>query len=268
MNTVEIIGYLAAIIMGVTLGLMGGGGSILTVPILVYLFHISPVMATAYSLFIVGITSLVGLIGYIKQGLVNYKIGLIFAIPSFIGVFSARKFIVPIIPETIISIGGYNLSKDTAILIFFSILMLFAAYSMIREKETEKSEKEMSEKIKRLLIIIEGLIVGIITGIVGAGGGFLVIPALVILTKIPMKEAVGTSIMIITIKSLIGFLGDLSSEINVNWSFLFGFSFFTITGIIIGTYSSSYVPEKKMKPVFGWFVMLMGLFIIGKEIIN
>ncbi len=267
MNGLEMMGYAAAVLMGGTLGLMGGGGSILTVPILVYLFHISPVLATAYSLFIVGVTSLVGMTGYIKQGLVNYKIGLTFAIPSFIGVFVSRKFIVPAIPEQIFTLGSYTLTKDTAILLFFSILMLIAAYTMIKEKKEDKSTKEISEDLKALFIILEGLVVGIITGIVGAGGGFLVIPALVLLTKLPMKEAVATSIMVIAIKSLIGFLGDVGGSLDLNWNFLLSFSVFTIFGIIAGTYSSRFVPEKKLKPVFGWFVMLMGGFIIVKEVL-
>jgi uncharacterized membrane protein YfcA len=263
----EIIGYISAILMGATLGLIGGGGSILTVPILVYIFNVPPVLATAYSLFIVGLTSVFGMMGYLKSKLVNFKVGILFSIPSFIGVFTARKFIVPSLPKELLHIGTFTLTKDTAILIFFSIMMILASITMIKGKkeDKEKEVKEVSETKKIVLIALEGLIVGVLTGFIGAGGGFLVIPVLVMFAKLDMKEAIATSLLIISIKSLFGFLGDLGSGQLISWTFLLGFSVFTISGALLGSYMSKFVPSDKLKPIFGWFVLVMGAFILIKE---
>lgn len=259
-----VIGYLLALLMGVVLGLIGGGGSILTVPILVYVFGISPVLSTAYSLFIVGITSLFAVFGYLKSNLVNFKVGIIFSIPAFIGVYSSRRFIVPSIPDTIFTLGTFELKKNIAILLLFAIMMLLASFSMIKKSSKKSEKKEISESKKNLFIILEGLVVGIITGLVGAGGGFLVIPVLVILSGLEMKEAVATSLLIISIKSLIGFLGDVQNQ-TLDWNFLGIISIFTIIGSFIGTVLSKKVPSEKLKPAFGYFVMIMGLFIFIKE---
>lgn len=266
---IEIFGYIAATLMGSTLGLIGGGGSILTVPILVYLFKIPPVLATAYSLFIVGLASFFGMIGYLKNNLVNFKVGLLFALPSFVGVFTSRRFVVPNLPKELLHIGTYTLTRDTGILFLFSIMMVIASISMIRAKKTPENEiepkKEISEAKKLTFIILEGLIVGLLTGLIGAGGGFLVIPVLVMFAKLDMKEAIATSLMIIAIKSLFGFLGDLSGNQQIDWMFLFGFSVFTIAGALLGSYFSKFVPSDKLKPIFGWFVLVMGIFILLKE---
>jgi uncharacterized membrane protein YfcA len=259
-----IIGYLLALLMGVVLGLIGGGGSILTVPILVYVFGITPVLSTAYSLFIVGITSLFAVFGYLKSNLVNFKVGIIFSIPSFIGVYSARRFIVPSIPDNIFTLGTFELKKNIAILLLFAIMMLLASFSMIKKSNNKSDKKEISESKKTLFIILEGLVVGIITGLVGAGGGFLVIPVLVLLSGLEMKEAVATSLFIISIKSLIGFLGDVQNQ-TLDWNFLGIISIFTIIGSFVGTALSKKVPSEKLKPAFGYFVMIMGIFIFIKE---
>jgi hypothetical protein len=259
-----ILGYLLSLLMGITLGLVGGGGSILTVPILVYVFGISPILSTAYSLFIVGITSLFAIFGYLKSNLVNFKVGIIFSIPSFIGVYSARKFIIPSIPNTIFTLGTFELKKNIAILLLFSVMMLLASISMIKKNNKTIEKKEISEIKKILFLIIEGLVVGIITGLVGAGGGFLVIPVLVLLSGLEMKEAVATSLFIIAIKSLIGFLGDVQNQ-DLDWKFLFVISIFTVIGSFIGTILSKKIPSEKLKPAFGYFVMIMGIFIFIKE---
>ncbi len=264
----EVLGYLSAILMGSTLGLIGGGGSILTVPILVYLFKIPPVLATAYSLFIVGLTSFFGMLGYLKSKSINFKVGILFSIPSFVGVFTARRYIVPNLPKEILHIGNYILTKDTAILFLFATIMILASITMIRSKKVDDDKvdkKEVSESKKIMFIILEGFFVGILTGFIGAGGGFLVIPVLVMFAKLEMKEAIATSLLIIGIKSLFGFLGDLGGEQQISWSFLGGFSVFTISGALLGSYLSKFVPSDKLKPIFGWFVLVMGTFILFKE---
>ena len=265
MDVIVVIGFAAAILIGVSLGLIGGGGSILTVPVLVYILGIDPVLATAYSLFVVGSTSLVGAGTYMKKGLVNYKTALVFAIPSFIAVFLTRKFLVPALPDPLFSIGEAMITKNIGIMVFFALIMLAASYSMIRGKKGE-SEEEEEVKFNLPMIALEGSVVGVITGIVGAGGGFLIIPALVLLAKLPMKMAVGTSLLIIAAKSLIGFLGDLSSQ-TIDWQLLLIFTGLSIVGIFIGSALSKKINEKVLKTGFGWFVLLMGIYIITKELL-
>jgi uncharacterized protein len=262
----EYIGYFSSILIGVALGLIGGGGSILTVPVLVYLFAIEPVVATSYSLFIVGLTSGVGSVGYFKKGLVNIKTAVVFGIPSIIAVFTTRALIVPAIPKEVFTIGDFVVTKSILMMLLFAILMIAASYSMIkRDKKTNILDKVEEQKFNYPLILIEGIVVGILTGLVGAGGGFLIIPALVILSKLPMKEAVGTSLVIIAAKSLIGFLGE-GDATAIHWQFLIIISAFAIIGIFIGTALSKKIDGAKLKPAFGWFVLVMGIYIITKEL--
>ncbi|WP_296697796.1 sulfite exporter TauE/SafE family protein [Algoriphagus sp.] len=266
MDLVNLIGFAAAVIIGVSLGLIGGGGSILTVPVLVYILSVEPVLATAYSLFVVGSTSLVGSFTYMKKQLVDYKTALVFAIPSFIAVFLTRKFLVPALPDPLFTAGGFEVSKSVGIMVFFSLIMLAASYSMIKEKKNNESKEDSELKFNFPLIAIEGLLVGLVTGIVGAGGGFLIIPALVLLAKLPMKKAVGTSLLIIAAKSLIGFLGDVSNQ-PIDWMMLLIFTGLSIVGIFIGSALSKKINDKVLKKGFGWFVLAMGIYIISKELI-
>ncbi len=262
----EIIGYLASILIGVSLGLIGGGGSILTVPVLVYLFAVQPVQATALSLFIVGLTSAVGAVNYFKQNLVDIKTTILFGIPSIIAVYLTRKWIVPSIPNQILTIGTFELTKSLFLMLLFAVLMILASYSMIKpsKKNENKAKKELSPALKNLIPFLEGSVVGVLTGLVGAGGGFLIIPALVVVAGLEMKVAIGSSLVIIALKSLLGFLGeDLSI---VPWSFLGIISGFSILGIYIGTYLSKKIDGNKLKPAFGYFVLVMGVFIIVKEV--
>ncbi|GMQ27731.1 sulfite exporter TauE/SafE family protein [Algoriphagus confluentis] len=267
MDFVVLIGFAAAIVIGVSLGLIGGGGSILTVPVLVYILGVDPVLATAYSLFVVGSTSLVGAGTYMKKGLVNYNTAFVFAIPSFITVFLTRKFLVPALPDTLFSIGDAVITKNIGIMVFFAIIMLAASYSMIRSKKCVDCEKDEEIKFNFPMIALEGSVVGLITGIVGAGGGFLIIPALVLLARLPMKMAVGTSLLIIAAKSLIGFLGDLSTQ-TIDWNMLLIFTGLSIVGIFIGSALSKKINEKALKKGFGWFVLVMGIYIIAKELMS
>ncbi len=262
----EIIGYLASVLMGLALGLVGGGGSILTVPILVYIFNVDPVLSTAYSLFVVGLTSAVGSYSHFRKGNVHWKTALIFGGPSILAVYSVRKFIIPNIPELIFNIENFHVSKSLAILVLFAVLMILASYSMIRKpKPVKAAEKDISYNYP--LIFIEGLLVGSITGLVGAGGGFLIVPALVLLSGLSMKKAIGTSLVIIALKSLIGFTGDLESGMAIDYKFMLIFSAFAIGGIIIGSNLTKLVPNEKLKPAFGWFVLVMGILILVKELL-
>lgn len=262
----EIAGYIASLVIGISLGLIGGGGSILTVPVLVYLFGVEPVLATAYSLFIVGTSSLAGALPKYKQGLVNIKTAVIFGIPSIAAVFATRKFIVPHIPSEVFQIGDFIVTKPILMMLLFAVLMVFASVSMIREKGKSTKNENEEQKFNYPVILLEGAVVGVLTGLVGAGGGFLIIPALVLLSKLPMKQAVGTSLLIIAAKSLIGFTGDISNY-KMDWTLLGLVTTLAIVGIFIGNQLSKKIDGNKLKKGFGWFVLVMGIYIIAKELL-
>jgi uncharacterized membrane protein YfcA len=263
----EIIGYIASIVIGISLGLIGGGGSILTVPVLVYLLGVEPMMATAYSLFIVGLSSLIGAFPKYKQGLISIKTAVVFGIPSIAAVFATRKFIVPAIPQEVFHIGDFVVTRAILMMILFAILMVAASVSMIRDKKSGNTENNEEQQFNYPMIILEGSVVGVLTGLVGAGGGFLIIPALVMLSKLPMKMAVGTSLLIIAAKSLIGFLGDLSTNAAaMDWKILGMVTAFAIGGIFIGNALSKKIDGNKLKKGFGWFVLVMGVYIIINEL--
>jgi uncharacterized membrane protein YfcA len=261
----EIAGYIASIIIGISLGLIGGGGSILTLPVLVYLFGVEPVVATAYSLFIVGSTSLVGGISKYKQGLVNVKTAIIFGIPSIAAVFLTRKFLVPLIPQHIFNLGNIEITKPVLIMVLFAVLMVVASYSMIKNEEKD-TVQQVKQNFNYPMIILEGAVVGVLTGLVGAGGGFLIIPALVLFSKLPMKLAVGTSLFIIAAKSLIGFTGDIS-HYEMDWKLLSIITAVAIIGFFIGNALNKKISGERLKKWFGWFVLIMGIYIIIKELL-
>lgn len=264
MELFDILGFFGALIIGVVLGLIGGGGSILTVPVLVYLLMINPVTATAYSLFVVGTSSLVGALNFMKKKLVDFRTATVFAIPAFIAVYATRKWMVPAIPEYLFTLWGFEVTKGIGIMLFFALIMVLASISMIKGNGGEVVP-ETKVKYNYPLIIIEGIVVGILTGIVGAGGGFLIIPALVLLAKLPMKKAVATSLLIIAVKSLIGFIGDVEN-LDIDWTFLLIFTALSIIGIFIGGYLNKFIDGNKLKKGFGWFVLIMGIYIIWKEL--
>lgn len=264
-----IAGYLASILIGLSLGLIGGGGSILTVPVLVYLFGIDPILGTAYSLFIVGVTSVIGSISYSRHSLVDVRTAIIFGLPSIVAVFLTRAYLVPAIPQEVLRLGDLIIDRSMMLMLLFAILMLVASISMIRP--TTKSPKSPQSalthrKYPYTLILIEGLVVGSLTGLVGAGGGFLIIPALVILGRLPMKQAIGTSLVIISAKSLLGFLGE-SGLRDLDWGILLSVTAFAILGIFLGMKLSHRIDGARLKPAFGWFVFVMGIYIILKETI-
>jgi uncharacterized protein len=266
MTTLEIFGYFGAAAIGISLGLIGGGGSILTVPVLVYLFGVEPVLATAYSLFIVGFSALIGGINYARKGLVNFRTGIVFTIPAFIAVYLTRRFLMPWLPDVWFSVDEFVFTKDTGIMVLFAILMVAASYSMIKKKKVDSTEEDSAPTFNIPMILIEGLVVGMLTGLVGAGGGFLIIPALVIFAKLPMKMAIGTSLLIIAAKSLLGFIGDIQAGEAIDWPFLGIISTLAVGGIFLGMFISTKIDGASLKKGFGWFVLIMGVFMIVKEL--
>jgi len=263
-DSLHILGYFGALAIGLVLGLVGSGGSLLAVPIFTYLFHISPIMTTSYSLFVVGATSSVGVFKNFKKGWIDYSVAMVIAIPSIFMVFATRKFIVPIIPDTLVLIGTFTLTGNKAILLFFAFLMIIASISMIREK------KRVTRTIKLIcqsyfILISIGVIIGLLSGIAGIGGGFLIVPALVLVGKLPMRKAVATSLFIISLKSLIGFTGDLSA-LEINWAFLMLFTLISFLGIFIGVYLSTYIEGENLKKSFGWVVLILAIGMLYKEV--
>ncbi len=264
----EIAGYIAAIFIGIVLGMMGGGGSILTVPVLVYLFHVDAITATTYSLFIVGATSLIGgTRAYVKKH-VDFKSVSEFGIPSIFSIFITRHYILPAIPEKLFSIGNLELTRDTLLMIVFALLMLTASAFMISNADEDKEQKNSSEPRNGgiLPLALWGLGIGFMTGLLGAGGGFLIIPALVLFVKLPMKTAIGTSLVIIAINSIFGFLFSLK-QTHLDWKILLSFTGLAIVGIYLGGLWAEKIPGRTLKKWFAAFVVLMGLYIIVKELV-
>jgi uncharacterized membrane protein YfcA len=262
----EIIGYLASILIGISLGMIGSGGSILTVPVLVYLMGINPVLATTSSLFIVGAASFAGGIRSFTKRQVDIKAVTEFGVPSILSIFITRNYLLPALPDTIFTVGDFAVSKDMFLMVLFAILMVAASASMIKNQKPEfANEPENAQRQNKLLpLVFFGLIIGVVTGLLGAGGGFLIIPALVLFLKLPMKTAVGSSLLIIAINSLFGFLFSLN-QFEYNWKIILIFTAMSIAGIFIGSKLADKIPGASLKKGFGWFVLIMGIYIIIKE---
>jgi len=258
----NVMGYIAALFIGISLGLIGGGGSILTVPVLVYLFGVSPILATSYSLFVVGSTSLIGSLNNWRKGLVDFKTAFLFGLSSVTTVFITRKLIIPNIPEAI-RIGNSNLHFSILTMVLFALLMLIASISMIRSKAVNEHLAQNGKHF--FTLVLYGICIGLVTGFLGAGGGFLLIPALVLLLHLPMKKAIGTSLFIIALNSLAGFIGD-TGHFDTNWLLLLTISIIAIAGVFIGGLLSKSVDSCRLKKAFGWFVLAMGIYIIIREI--
>jgi uncharacterized membrane protein YfcA len=262
-----IAGYFLMALVGISLGLIGGGGSILTVPILVYAMGVNPLLATSYSLFIVGTTSMAGAANNYRHGFVDVKTALLFGISSISTVFITRKIILPAIPEVLFSNQQIHLTQSMAIMILFAVLMLSASIAMIKNNsnDTHLITVSATQPVQLMKLLLFGIAVGLTTGLLGAGGGFLLIPALVLLLKMPMKKAVGTSLLIIALNSIIGFTGDLG-HFNIDWYFLIVITLIAVAGIFLGGTLAKKIDGVKLKKVFGWFVLMMGIYILLKEI--
>ena len=264
MTIMQILGFCCSLLIGLVLGLMGGGGSMLTIPVLVYMLGISPVLSTAYSLFVVGITSLVGSVGYIRKQQVHYRAALLFAIPSAVTIFLTRRYLLPAIPDPIVNDEPVQISKATAFILLFAVCMLLAAVSMIADRKNHDDSQTMVIQHNSSLTILAGVWVGSLTGLAGIGGGFLIVPALVLLVRLSMKQAVGTSLLIIGINSLAGFIGGRMLN-QINWPFLLVFTALAIMGILAGSRLSGVVPGARLRQFFGWSLLGISVCIITKE---
>lgn len=261
--------YILFLLIGLILGIIGGGGSILSVPVLVYLLHYPAEVATGYSLFVVGLTSLIGAAAFIRRGDVNFESLIQFAIPSMISVFCVRKFIIPSLPEIFFTIHGFAFTKQFIIMTLFAVLILSSSFSMIRKRQANSKADVIWEEFSRspirvYFVVILAIFVGFITGFVGAGGGFIIIPVLIFFVRVPVKQSIGTSLCIIAVNSLIGFTGT-ASHMSLNWSFLLSISAFCAAGILFGNLISIRISANKLRPAFGWFTLIVGIFVLVKE---
>jgi uncharacterized protein len=264
-----IVGYICAMLVGVSLGILGSGGSILTVPIMVYIMQIEPVDATSYSLFVVGLTSTAGGLTYIKKKLVDLKTALIFAVPSILSVYLTRKFFIPFIPDPVFSVMPFTLSKNIFIMFMFAALMIIVAYKMIRPSVYKEPDVNEIRQFNYPWLILIGLISGILTGFLGVGGGFIIIPALVLFAKIPVRMSVGTSLLIIAFNSFAGFAEEVINNHSViNYSFLIKFSILSMVGIFIGFRISLKLKPEQLKKIFGWFILVTGVCVMVNELIH
>ncbi|TDE08164.1 sulfite exporter TauE/SafE family protein [Dyadobacter psychrotolerans] len=263
----ELTAYLASVFIGISLGLIGGGGSILTVPLLVYMFGISPLVSTSYSLFIVGSTSLVGAYNNYRKGAVKIRTALLFGSTSVTTVFFTRKFLIPLIPRELFKIGHLQITESLLTMILFAVLMVIASVGMIRSKERKQGCLECDLKGNIIKMLLSGVGIGLTTGILGAGGGFLLIPTLVLVMGMPMKEAVGTSLLIVALNSLIGFVGDFG-HFMIDWIFLLKITAIAMAGILIGGLIAKRINARSLKKAFGWFVLIMGIYIISTELLH
>lgn len=263
----EIFALLLWIFIGLLFGLMGAGGSILTLPILVYLFRIDVSTATLYSLFIVGTTSLLGAFSYMRQGLFDRKAALDFGLPSIVAVVVTKMCIDPIIPAVFFTFGGKEFTKATFLMCLLSVIMLTSSYRIIRDRysRVRKEEPDVVAHHSQKLTM-NGILVGVLSGLIGIGGGFLIIPALILFCKLPIKQAVGTSLTIIAVQSLAGFLSGYRAQ-PVNWSLILPITSVAILGVILGTALSKQVDAERLKIGLGWFIGITAFFIIAQETI-
>ena len=262
----ELLGYIMALFIGISLGLFGGGGSILAVPVLAYLFSLDEKVATAYSLFIVGFAALVGGIKQNINNNVDWITAVVFGIPALIGVWIVRHYVIPELPDVLFDIGDFAISRRMGMFGVFIVLMVAAALSMLKENTRKGGSGDISYNYP--LILIEGLIVGTVTGLVGAGGGFLIIPALVVLTNLDIKKAIGTSLVIIALKSILGFFLADALIMSIDWNFLIVFTSITITGIFLGVYIGNFIDGNKLKKGFGYFILAMSIFMFIIEFLT
>jgi uncharacterized membrane protein YfcA len=257
---IEIFGWVGIFAVGFVLGLLGGGGSILIVPVLVYLFHQTAQSSTAMSLFVVGLSSAIGLFVSKQHTQVHWGSVVAFAIPSSIGAFLARQFFVPVTPDPIL-----GMSKDMFLLVAFALLMLIVGVRMLMPSSKNLKEEPLKEKSSVSATPI-GFAVGTLAGYLGAGGGFLIVPALNQILRVSMVVAIPTSLAIISAQSLVGFTGTLSNS-TTDWMFALKLTAVCVVGTLAGSQFKKSIAPEKLKPIFGVFVRVIALFMLGKELI-
>jgi len=284
MEFLEIIGYLIGFFIGVVMGLIGGGGSLL-LPALLYLFEKDSTLATAYTLVLVGMTALIGVIPRIKSKKVDFPTAITLGIPILLGTLLVRGWLTHLIPDfqmgadgkptdvpyVIFSLLGFELTKEKLTLLVFATVLMASFASMIgligRNMTAKPDLRQENPRFYYSMLIGAGLFIGVLSAFIGAGGGVMIVPLLVIIMGLPMKTVVGTSLAIMAGKSVLGFAGDIVKiGERIEWEFLGAFAVVMIAGILVGTYSSKYVSSAKLKTGFAWFILAMAIFIFLKEL--
>lgn len=259
-----VLGYAGAVLTGFVLGLLGGGGALFSIPALVYLFGIDATVATGYSLFLVGIAAVSGTLQNIRKKLVDYRATVYYGVPSMLAVYVVRRFLIHRLPEVIFTAGSYTIDKNHFILTLLAVAMFGVAYSMITGKNSN-TKTQVPHDTHLPTLVFYASVTGAFVGMVGAGGGFLIIPVLVYFANLPMKKAVGTSLLLVAINSFVGFAGDLGGNPHMDWPFLLTFSGFSVAGVLAGIYVSHFVDGHRLKKWFGWFVLAVAVYILIKE---
>lgn len=258
----ELVGYLALIGLGFILSVIGGGGSLLSVPILVYLFSIDIVTASSYSLFIVGTSSLLGALQKFRKEGADFLVAMVFGCSSAIGIFITRKWIVPIIPEVVWVENDILITKRALLLGIFSSIVIASSLVILRRHPWTSAE---SGKRRLDFLLPVSLLSGIIAGLVGVGGGVIILPALITFARLPIKIAVGTTLLVISFNSLLGFITDVTIG-NIDWIFLLLITFLASLGMFVGNRYHEKIPVKYLRLSFGWFMLVVAMWIILTEV--
>jgi len=256
--------YAASVAIGLCLGVIGAGGSILTIPVLVYLLKTDPLVSTIYSMFIVGACSFVGTVLSAVKNCIDFKAAVWFGIPSVIGVFAARKLIFPLLPEKFFCIGSLTVSKDVFIMVVLAGVMLFVSLRMLKNNSAQvRHDKALH--LPTSFFVLQGVITGIVTGLLGVGGGFLIVPALLLWARLSIKIAIGTALLIITINSAMGFASGYSS-IATDWALLLKYATGAIVGILAGTRLADKLPADNLKKILAWFIIITSVYVLYRQI--
>ncbi len=259
----EVLGFTISVLMGVSLGLLGGGGSIFAVPVLVYIFGIDAIHSSIYSNFMVGITAGIGFYGYYLRNLICFKSALGFLLPALTSIFFFKEYLIPYLPDTIQVLNIYSVSKSSLILIITGLLMLIASIWMLDKDENKGIDH--SNEVEPVYLNLSGIVIGGLTAFIGIGGGFLIVPALLVYGKLPMKKAIGTALLIILFKSFTGFSIDVIQN-QFDWTFLLKFSAFGVVGMLAGIYLSGLVSNEKLKKGFAYLILGVGSLVLIKEL--
>jgi uncharacterized membrane protein YfcA len=260
----ELEAYTASVVIGLCLGLIGAGGSILTIPVFVYILKTSPVASTIYSMFVVGICSFTGAIIAFTKKLVDIKAAVVFGLPSVAGVFIARKLIFPLVPEQLFSIGSMAITKDVFIMLVLAIIMLIVSIKMLKKKSANVTVRNAERKNTNAIFFLQGICTGIVTGLLGVGGGFLIVPALLLWLKLPVKTAIGTTLFIITINSAAGFITSYTSVL-IQWPLMIKFAIGAIAGILAGSKLSEKIKADYLKKILAWFIIITSVYVLYKQ---
>lgn len=268
MPSIEIIGYFLSVIIGLSVGLLGGGGAILAVPMLVYFFNVDAEIATGYSLVIVAISSVLSI--WQKRGIdgnFSLKIFLQFGLPSILMIYFTKAIFVPQIPNLLIFSPKIILTKNMFLMMVFSVILLLSSISMLGKSKENELNATPTKEHSIFNIMLSGAFVGFLTGIIGVGGAFVIVPALIFFFSMETKEAIKNSLAIVIANSIVGFYGFSRASYHIDWMLLVNISAVSLVGVVIGSRLNKRMSGNNLKNIFGWMNLILSLILILKEII-